>query len=99
LPDYGYGEDYIRGIDYRSTYDSPVAAVEKIEVPLLVLGMSAGQLLVSAETIYDHATSADRSLIFIEDATHGTTPIDWDRYGNTTTTTVNTVDDWLGKRF
>jgi hypothetical protein len=59
LPDYGYGADCIKGIDYQSTYNSPVAAVEKIKVPLLILEMSAGQLLVSVETIYDHATSAD----------------------------------------
>jgi pimeloyl-ACP methyl ester carboxylesterase len=99
LPDFGYGEDYVRGIDYQSTYNSPVAAVEKIKAPLLILSMSAGQLLVTAETIYNHATSADRSLIFIEGATHGTTPINWDKYGNTTTTTVNTLDSWLSAKF
>jgi pimeloyl-ACP methyl ester carboxylesterase len=99
LPDYGYGADYIQGIDYQSTYNSPVAAVEKIKVPLLIMGMSAGQLLVSVETIYNHATSADKSLIFIEGATHGTTPVDWEKYGNTTTATVNTLDGWLGAKF
>jgi hypothetical protein len=99
LPDYGYGADYVRGIDFQSTYNSPVAAVEKTKVPLLILGMSAGQLLVSAETIYNHATSSDKELVFIEGATHGTTPIDESKYGNTTTTTVNTIDRWLNSRF
>ena len=99
LPDYGYGADYIKGIDYQSTYNSPVAAVEKIKVPLLIVAMSAGQLLVSAETIYNHATSQDRSLIFIEGATHGTTPINWEKYGNTTTTTVNVFNSWMSGKF
>jgi hypothetical protein len=99
LPDYGYGADYIKGIDYQSSYNSTVSAVEKIKVPLLIVGMSAGQLLVSGETIYDHAASADRSLIFIEGATHGTTPIDRAKYGNTTTATVTTFDGWLKERY
>ena len=99
LPDYGYGEDYIKGIDYQSSYNSVVSGVEKTKAPLLIVGMSAGQLLVTGETIYNHAASADKSLIFIEGATHPTQPIDWDKYGNTTATTVNTFDSWLRERF
>jgi hypothetical protein len=94
LPDYGYGANYVRGIDYQSTYNSPVAAVEGIKKPLLILGMSAGQLLVSDETIFQHAVSTDKRLIFIEGATHMTTPISA-QYGNTTTTTVLEIDKWL----
>ena len=98
LPDYGFGADYIRGIDYQSSYNSVVSAVEKIKVPLLVVGMSAGQLLVSEETIYDHAASTDRALIFIEGATHGTMPID-PKYGDTTGATARTFDEWMAARF
>jgi pimeloyl-ACP methyl ester carboxylesterase len=96
---YGYGPDYIRGIDYQSSYNSVPSAVEKIKGPLLVVGMSAGQLIVTAETVFDHAASADKTLLFIEGATHGTTPVDWDKYGNTTATTVNTFDEWMRARF
>ena len=100
LPDYGYGANYVRGIDYQSTYNSPVAAVEGIKKPLLILGMSAGQLLVvSNETIFQHAISTDKRLIFIEGATHMTTPISA-QYGNTTATTVNEIDKWMhGMRY
>ena len=99
LPDYGYGADYIKGIDYQSSYNSVVSAVEKVKSPLLIVAMSAGQLLVSDETVYDHAASKDKSLIFIEGATHPTTPIDRDKYGNTTATTAKAFDAWLAERF
>lgn len=98
LPDYGYGADYIRGVDYQSSYNSVVANVEKIKVPLLITGMSASQLVVSNETVFDHATSSDKSLIYIEGATHPTTPVAA-KYGDTTWTTVKSLDAWLRHRF
>jgi pimeloyl-ACP methyl ester carboxylesterase len=98
LPDYGYGADSIRGIDYKSSYTSVPSAVASIKAPLLIVGMGAGQLIVSGETIYNNAASADKSLVFIEGATHGSMPID-EKYGNTTTATVNTFSDWISARF
>jgi len=95
---YGYGADYITGVDWQSTYNNTVGAVEEISVPLLIVGMSASSLVVSNETIYKHAASADKTLAYIEGATHMTFPVNGD-YGNTTATTVNYVDAWLSSRF
>jgi hypothetical protein len=64
----------------------------------LIVGMGASQLVVTGETIYNHAGGPDKSLIYIEGATHGSTPVD-PKYGNTTTTTVKTFDTWMGERF
>lgn len=97
--DYGWGADYIRGIDWQSTYNNSPGAVESIKVPLLVVGMSASSLVVSAETIYDHAVSTDKKLAYIEGATHMTSPINKTLYGDTNATTVNYIDDWLSLRF
>ena len=95
---YGWGADYVSGIDWQSTYNNTVGAVEKVTVPLLVVGMSAGTLVVSNETIFDHAASPDKRLAYIEGATHMTFPISA-QYGNTTLTTVNYVDGWLSTKF
>ena len=96
---YGYGADFIRGIDWQSTYNNTPGAVEGIKVPLLVVGMSASSLVVSNETIFNHAASVDKTLVYIEGATHMTFPINGVKYGNTTATTVNYVDGWLSSRF
>lgn len=97
--DYGWGADFISGIDWQSTYNNSPGAVQSIKAPLLVLGMSASSLVVSAETIYDHAASKDKKLAYIEGATHGTSPIDKTKYGDTNATTVNYLDGWLSSRF
>jgi pimeloyl-ACP methyl ester carboxylesterase len=95
---YGYGADYVSGIDWRSTYNNTPGSVEGVTVPLLIVGMSAGSLVVSNETIFNHAASPDKTLVYIEGATHMTYPISGE-YGNTTATTVDYVDDWLSTRF
>jgi hypothetical protein len=95
---YGWGADYVNGIDWQSTYNNTVGAVERVTVPLLVVGMSAGTLVVANETIFDHSASKDKTLVYIEGATHMTFPIS-SGYGNTTMTTVNYVDRWLSAKF
>jgi alpha-beta hydrolase superfamily lysophospholipase len=95
---YGYGADYISGIDWQSTYNDTPGSVEGVGVPVLIVGMSAGTLVVSNETIFNHAASPDKTLVYIEGATHMTYPISG-QYGNTTATTVNYVDGWLSTRF
>jgi hypothetical protein len=96
--DYGYGPDYVSGIDWQSTYNNSPGAVEKIKAPLLVVGMSASSLVVSQETIFKNAASKDKALVYIEGATHMTTPVNGN-YGNTNATTVNYIDSWLSQKF
>ncbi|MBQ8074734.1 MAG: alpha/beta hydrolase [Oscillospiraceae bacterium] len=68
--EYWYGEDHVKGIDWHSTYNSPVGNVEFIRVPTLILGMTAGWEYLASETIYEHSASQKKVLAFIEGATH-----------------------------
>ena len=72
--DYGYGEDGVTGIDWHSTWNSPVGNVEYIRVPTLILGMTAGWEYLASETIYQHAAAPSKELAFIEGANHKFNP-------------------------
>ena len=73
--DYGYNEDSVRGIDWASSYSCPPGNVEGVTVPLLTMGMTGHWEFLAAETIYEHAKSADKTLAFVEGATHGYTTV------------------------
>jgi len=101
--DFGYDQDSVRGIDWNSTYSSPPGNVEGISVPLLTMGMTGHWEYLAAETIFSHAKSADKTLAFVEGATHGyTTCTKCERtpgqFGNTVKTTYDYVDGWLSKK-
>lgn len=68
--DYWYGEDTVKGIDWHSTFNSPVGNVEYIRVPTLILGMTAGWENLASETIYEHSAAETKELAFIEGANH-----------------------------
>lgn len=68
--EYGYGEDDVRGVDWASSYSCPPGNVTGIHVPLLVMGMTAGWEYLASETIYNMAASRDKSIAFVEGATH-----------------------------
>lgn len=70
LPDYGYNEDSVWGIDWDSTYNCPPGNVKYIHVPMLVMGMTAGWEYLASETIYNMAASNDKHIAFVEGATH-----------------------------
>jgi pimeloyl-ACP methyl ester carboxylesterase len=100
-PDFGYDETHITGVDWRSTYSSPPGNVETIGVPLLALGMTAHWEMLAAEEIYDHSRSRDKSLVFVEGATHLYTPCEAcaprpGAFGDTVKTTYDAIDRWLG---
>jgi hypothetical protein len=100
--DYGYDEDSIHGVEWTSTYASPPGNVEGISVPLLTMGMTGHWEYLAAETIYDHAKSADKSIAFVEGASHmyatchecEKTP---GQYGDTVKTLYDYIDAWLSK--
>lgn len=72
--DYGYGEDQVWGIDWHSTYSSPVGNVEHVHAPTLILGMTAGWEYLASETIYAHSAADSKHLAFIEGANHKFSP-------------------------
>ncbi|MBC2665198.1 alpha/beta hydrolase [Novosphingobium flavum] len=101
-PDFHYDEHAVHGVHWTSTYASPPGNVEQVSVPLLTLGMTGHWEGLAAEEIYNHAKSADKSIGFIEGASHmldtckacETTP---GQFGDTTKTTFDAIDAWLSK--
>jgi hypothetical protein len=102
-PDFGYDEDSrIHGVEWRSNYANPPGNVEGISVPILILGMTGGWEGLAAEEIYQHAASVDKSIAFIEGATHNYTPCRAceeypGQFGDTVKTTYDSVTRWLGE--
>ena len=98
--DFGYDADSVHGIDWASTYSSPPGDVEGVTVPLLTMGMTGHWEYLAAETIYAHAHSRDKTLVFVEGATHIYTtckPCEKTpgEFGDTQKTTYDYVDKWL----
>jgi hypothetical protein len=100
--DFGYDESSIKGVDWTSTYASPPGDMEGVTKPFLALGMTGHWEGLSAEAIYDHAKSGDKTLAFVEGATHVYTPCKPcektpGQFGDTVKTTYDYVDAWLSK--
>ena len=98
--DYGFDEDHLWGVEWESTYNCPPGNVTHIKVPMLVMGMTAGWEFLASETIYDMAASEDKTIAFVEGATHKFTPAKhlekYDgEFGDTMKTLHDYLDEWL----
>lgn len=98
--EFGYDEDHVWGIEWDSTYNCTPGNVVGIRVPLLVMGMTGGWEYLASETIYQMATSKDKTIAFVEGATHRFTPAkDCEAYegqfGDTMKTLHDFADAWL----
>jgi hypothetical protein len=95
--------DYSR-IDWCSSNNSTVCALDHVTIPMLIAGMGAHYFLGDAELFYERSKSPDKDLIIIEGATHGfarcvpceQTP---GQYSNATSNFFNYVRDWINARF
>ncbi|SEK02710.1 hypothetical protein SAMN05518849_12923 [Sphingobium sp. AP50] len=100
--DFGYDVSGVHGVEWTSTYASPPGNVQGIGAPLLVMGMTGHWEYLAAEEIYRRAASADKSIAFVEGATHMYTPCTKCEpvpvaYGDTLKTTYDHIDGWLAK--
>ena len=100
--DFGFDEDSIHGVDWSSSYSLPEGNVETITAPLLTLGMTGHWEFLATELIYEHARSADKTIAFVEGATHlFTTCSKCERtpgqFGDTLKTTYDYADRWLSE--
>lgn len=101
-PDFGYDATSVHGVEWTSSYASPPGNVQQIDAPLLVMGMTGHWEYLAAETIFNLAHSRDKSLTFVEGATHlyttckacEKTP---GQFGDTLKTTYDHIDSWLAK--
>jgi pimeloyl-ACP methyl ester carboxylesterase len=101
--DFGYDADSIHGVEWTSTYSSPPGNVESIHAPLLIMGMTGSWEYATDETIYGNAASKDKTLVYVEGASHVFTPCREcektpGQFGDTQTTLYNYVDKWLGSK-
>ena len=103
--DFGYGEDYIQGVVWESSFCCPPGNVMGIASPMLVMGMTGGYEYIAAETIYDNALrSKDKTIAFVEGADHEfSTAKECEAYpgqfGDTLKIVFDFVDQWLRGRF
>jgi len=99
-PDYQITADNVVGVDWQSTNTSLVANVGGFKSPLLALSMTGHYWLVTTEIAYNASPSADKTLSYIEGASHGlstckeceTTP---GQFGDTNKTAMDYIAKWL----
>lgn len=63
-------EDGAQGIMWDDTYNCTPGNVRNISVPMLVMGMTGGYEYLAAEAVYQNSASRDKSIAFVEGATH-----------------------------
>lgn len=101
--DYAYDESSVYGVDWSSSYNTTVGNADGIAVPILIMGMTGGWEFAAAETIFESATSADKTLAFVEGANHQFKTMTAledhpGQFGDTMKTTYNFVDQWIQGR-
>ena len=101
--DYGYDESSVYGVDWSSSYNTTVGNVAGIATPVLVMGMTGGWEFAAAETIFERATSADKTLAFVEGANHQFKTMTAledhpGQFGDTMKTTYDFADQWIQGR-
>jgi len=91
-------------IDYCSTNNSTVCAVQSISVPVLFAAMGAHYFIRDNERQYDLAHSKDKDFVVIEGANHGFTPCEAcatspGQYANTVRNLFDYIAAWMNARF
>jgi hypothetical protein len=91
-------------IDFCSTNNSTICAVQSISAPVLFLAMGAHYFIRDNERQYDMARSRDKDLVVIEGANHGFTPCkpcetSPDQYSNTIKNIFDYAASWINARF
>lgn len=98
-------DDGLQGVHWNSNINNPVGNSEGITVPCLFMGMTGSYEYLATEEIYNHSASIDKSIAFVEGASHNFTPDrDAERYnntsyGNTVKHLFDYVGNWLDSRF
>jgi hypothetical protein len=91
-------------IDYCSNNNSTPCHLQKITVPILILGMGGHYFLRDNESHYEVSASADKEYIVIEGASHGIRPCrpcesTPGQYSNTVKNTFDYMQKWINARF
>lgn len=101
---YDVTEDSIEGIVWESSNTSTPENIKGVHEPTLIMAMTGHYWMVSSEMFYERSPAGDKTLAFVEGASHsftpctecGTTP---GQYGDTVKTTFDYVATWLEERY
>ena len=98
--DFGYDDCHVWGVDWDSSYAAPPGNMRHVRVPTLVMGMTGGWEFLASETIYRMAAAEDKTIAFVQGATHKFTPARHceeypEQFGDTMKTLHDYVDGWL----
>jgi pimeloyl-ACP methyl ester carboxylesterase len=97
-------KDSMEEIDYCSTNNSTVCAIQSISVPVLFAAMGAHYFIRDNEKHFDMARSKDKDFVVIEGANHGFTPCKPcertpEQYSNSMKNLFDYVASWINARF
>lgn len=95
-----YDDVDIYGVDFSRSFCNTPGNIRHIHAPILFLGLTGGYESMAAERIYDACPSGDKSIAYVEGATHNFTPNhDAERvpgeFGDTEATMCDYIDRWL----
>lgn len=94
-------EDGIDGVEWTSNINNPIGNATGIHVPILLMGMTGSWEYLASEMIYNNCPSADKSLGFVEGASHmffadqDAEKFQGRKFGDTTKALFDYVDKWL----
>lgn len=94
----------LNDVDYCSTNNSTVCAVQSITVPVLFAAMGAHYFIRANEHMYELSASKDKDFITIEGAVHGFTPCTRcettpGQYSNSIKNLFDYIAKWLNDRY
>lgn len=98
LEGYKMTEDSIEGVDYSSSNANTPGNLEAVSVPVTMISATGHYHVVQNEIFWNHAGSSDRSLVYVEGASHGFSAIA-PEYGDPEDLTFDYMDSWLSSRF
>jgi hypothetical protein len=94
----------IDDIDYCSTNNSTVCAIQSISVPVVFAAMGAHYFIRDNERMHDLSASKDKDFVVIEGAVHGFTPCTGcektpGQYSNSVKNLFDYYAKWMNERF
>jgi pimeloyl-ACP methyl ester carboxylesterase len=97
-------KDSMNDIDYCSTNNSTVCAVQSIAVPVLFAAMGAHYFIRDNERMHEMARSTDKDFITIEGAVHGFSPCTAcektpGQYSNSVKNLFDYIAKWMNDRY
>lgn len=100
---YDVTEDSIEGVEWESSNTSTPENIKGVPDPTLIMAMTGHYWMVSSEMFYERSPARDKTLAFVEGASHGFTPCTEcettpGQYGDTVKTTFDYVANWLDQR-